>query len=246
MLLNLSWKWSCVKLQNLPLSFQVNMLIPFSYMLFWVVLLGFSLYSEPVVCGLGMVIMLTGVPIYFVGVRWRDKPKWIYRLVGEWSLRVIKSVFLCSASRAMINVLVPFLPVPAERVTYVGQKLCYVVFPQADPSETEPLTTHKNSDWLLPAVTADWDLVPRHFFWFCCLFFFVFSLFLLSEWWQRCSFVQQTELWLWMPVLYSIRHHWIRYLIWYLTYQQLFFLVGGGGLLATHSLLCAMFPWVQT
>lgn len=83
MLLNLSWKWSCVKLQNLSVSFQVNMLIPFSYMLFWVVLLGFSLYSEPVVCGLGMVIMLTGVPIYFVGVRWRDKPKWIYRLVGE-------------------------------------------------------------------------------------------------------------------------------------------------------------------
>ncbi|XP_075884525.1 asc-type amino acid transporter 1 isoform X2 [Nelusetta ayraudi] len=102
------------KKPHLARPIKVNMLIPFSYMLFWVVLLGFSLYSEPVVCGLGMVIMLTGVPIYFVGVRWRDKPKWIYRLV--------------------------------ERVTYVGQKLCYVVFPQADPSETEPLTTHKNSD----------------------------------------------------------------------------------------------------
>lgn len=64
-------------------SVQVNVLIPITYMLFWAVLLGFSLYSEPVVCGLGMVIMLTGVPIYFVGVRWRDKPKWIYMIVGE-------------------------------------------------------------------------------------------------------------------------------------------------------------------
>lgn len=58
-------------------------MIPISYLLFWVVLLFFSLYSEPVVCGLGMVIMLTGVPVYFVGVWWKDKPKWISRLVGE-------------------------------------------------------------------------------------------------------------------------------------------------------------------
>lgn len=62
---------------------QVNLLVPISYMIFWAVLLGFSLYSEPVVCGLGMVIMLTGVPVYFVGVQWKDKPKWVYRLVGE-------------------------------------------------------------------------------------------------------------------------------------------------------------------
>lgn len=62
---------------------QVNLLIPITYLIFWAVLLGFSLYSEPVVCGLGMVIMLTGVPVYFVGVEWKKKPKWIYRLVGK-------------------------------------------------------------------------------------------------------------------------------------------------------------------
>lgn len=59
------------------------MLIPITYLIFWAVLLGFSLYSEPVVCGLGMVIMLTGVPVYFVGVQWKSKPKWLYRLVGK-------------------------------------------------------------------------------------------------------------------------------------------------------------------
>lgn len=62
---------------------QVSLLVPISYLVFWAVLLGFSLYSEPVVCGLGMVIMLTGVPVYFVGVQWKEKPKWVYRLVGE-------------------------------------------------------------------------------------------------------------------------------------------------------------------
>ncbi|XP_077419768.1 asc-type amino acid transporter 1 [Vanacampus margaritifer] len=93
---------------------KVNLLIPITYMLFWVVLLCFSLYSEPVVCGLGMVIMLTGVPVYFVGVWWKNKPKWIYKFT--------------------------------EKLTYVGQKACYVMFPQEDPAEAQPLTSSKDSD----------------------------------------------------------------------------------------------------
>ncbi|CAG03076.1 unnamed protein product, partial [Tetraodon nigroviridis] len=93
------------KKPNLLRPIKVNLLVPVSYLLFWVVLLCVSLYSEPVVCGLGMVIMLTGVPVYLVGVWWKDKPKWISRAV--------------------------------EKVTYMGQKVCYVVFPQEDPSEYE-------------------------------------------------------------------------------------------------------------
>ena len=50
--------------------------------MFWALLLGFSLYSEPVVCGVGLVIMLTGVPVYFLGVHWKNKPKCIYSFVG--------------------------------------------------------------------------------------------------------------------------------------------------------------------
>ncbi|KAM9817087.1 asc-type amino acid transporter 1 [Neosynchiropus ocellatus] len=99
---------------NLLRPIKVNLLIPISYMVFWAVLLCFSLYSEPVVCGLGMVIMLTGVPVYFVGVWWKNKPKWIHRLM--------------------------------EKITYVGQKACYVMFPQEDPSEVEPLASSKATD----------------------------------------------------------------------------------------------------
>lgn len=96
---------------------KVNLLVPCSYLVFWAVLLGFSLYSEPVVCGMGLVIMLTGVPIYFIGVQWKNKPQWIYRAL--------------------------------ERVTYLGQKMCYVVFPQEDPSEIQPLKekTIKSDLW---------------------------------------------------------------------------------------------------
>ncbi|XP_061670827.1 solute carrier family 7 member 10a isoform X1 [Syngnathoides biaculeatus] len=102
------------KKPDLVRPIKVNLLIPIAYMVFWVVLLCFSLYSEPVVCGLGMVIMLTGVPVYFVGVWWKNKPKWIYRFT--------------------------------EKLTYMGQKACYVMFPQEDPVEAELLTSSKDRD----------------------------------------------------------------------------------------------------
>ncbi|XP_077376262.1 asc-type amino acid transporter 1 [Festucalex cinctus] len=102
------------KKPDLMRPIKVNLLIPIAYMLFWVVLLCFSLYSEPVVCGLGMVIMLTGVPVYFVGVWWKNKPKWIYKVT--------------------------------EKLTYMGQKACYVMFPQEDPDEAQPLTSSKDRD----------------------------------------------------------------------------------------------------
>ncbi|XP_023646118.1 asc-type amino acid transporter 1 [Paramormyrops kingsleyae] len=99
----LYYRW---KNPTLHRPIRVNLLVPISYLLFWAFLLGFSLHSEPVVCGIGLVIMLTGVPVYFLGVYWKDKPKWIYRVV--------------------------------ESVTYMGQKVCFVVFPQIDPLDDTP------------------------------------------------------------------------------------------------------------
>ncbi|KAI1235361.1 Asc-type amino acid transporter 1, partial [Lamprotornis superbus] len=60
---------------------KVNLLIPITYLAFWAFLLVFSLYSEPVVCGVGLIIILTGVPVFFLGVYWRNKPKCVNRLI---------------------------------------------------------------------------------------------------------------------------------------------------------------------
>ncbi|KAM7415274.1 hypothetical protein PAMA_019885 [Pampus argenteus] len=96
----LYYRW---KKPNLYRPIKVNLLVPVCYLVFWALLLGFSLYSEPVVCGVGLVIMLTGVPVYFLGVHWKEKPKCIYNFI--------------------------------ETATFVGQRLCFVVFPQFDPIE---------------------------------------------------------------------------------------------------------------
>lgn len=127
--------------QRLGSVLQVNLLIPISYLMFWVVLLGFSLYSDPVVCGLGMVIMLTGVPVYVVGVWWKDKPKWISRAVGKLTSSPSHTHTRASAVVSVLSS--ALLCYVTEKITYVGQKVCCVVFPQEDPSESEPLNSSK-------------------------------------------------------------------------------------------------------
>ena len=62
---------------------QVNLLFPIIYLLFWAFLLVFSLWSEPVVCGTGLAIMLTGVPVYFLGVYWQHKPRCFNKFIGK-------------------------------------------------------------------------------------------------------------------------------------------------------------------
>lgn len=72
-----------VYIANIASVPQVNLLFPIIYLLFWAFLLVFSLWSEPVVCGIGLAIMLTGVPVYFLGVYWQHKPKCFNNFISE-------------------------------------------------------------------------------------------------------------------------------------------------------------------
>ncbi|KAJ4937239.1 hypothetical protein JOQ06_001818 [Pogonophryne albipinna] len=62
---------------------KVSLMWPVIYLLFWAFLIVFSLYSEPVVCGVGLAIMMTGVPVYFLGVYWEKKPQCVDSLMGK-------------------------------------------------------------------------------------------------------------------------------------------------------------------
>uniref|UniRef100_A0A8C4WWZ7 Solute carrier family 7 member 8 n=1 Tax=Eptatretus burgeri TaxID=7764 RepID=A0A8C4WWZ7_EPTBU len=54
---------------------QISLWFPIIYLIFWAFLIIFSLISDPIVCGMGLVIMLSGVPVYYIGVYWKNKPK---------------------------------------------------------------------------------------------------------------------------------------------------------------------------
>ncbi|KAK5888638.1 hypothetical protein CesoFtcFv8_014712 [Champsocephalus esox] len=64
---------------------KVSLMWPVIYLLFWAFLIVFSLYSEPVVCGVGLAIMMTGVPVYFLGVYWENKPQCVDSLMGKFT-----------------------------------------------------------------------------------------------------------------------------------------------------------------
>ncbi|KAF3858616.1 hypothetical protein F7725_011817 [Dissostichus mawsoni] len=64
---------------------KVSLIWPVIYLLFWAFLIVFSLYSEPVVCGIGLAIMMTGVPVYFLGVYWEKKPQCVDSLMGKFT-----------------------------------------------------------------------------------------------------------------------------------------------------------------
>ncbi|KAM6948634.1 large neutral amino acids transporter small subunit 2-like [Aplochiton taeniatus] len=72
-----------IKQPDLYRPIKVSLAWPAIYLVFWAFLLIFSLYSEPVVCGIGLAIMLTGVPVYFLGVYWENKPQGFHTFMGK-------------------------------------------------------------------------------------------------------------------------------------------------------------------
>jgi len=75
-----------IKEPDMHRPIKISLVWPVIYLLFWAFLLIFSLYSEPVVCGLGLAFMLTGVPVYFLGVYWDNKPQCFNTFVDKMTL----------------------------------------------------------------------------------------------------------------------------------------------------------------
>ncbi|CAN8173954.1 unnamed protein product, partial [Coccothraustes coccothraustes] len=68
---------------RLPRPIKVNLLFPAVYLLFWGALLVFSVWSEPLVCGIGLAIMATGAPVYLLCLRGGPRPPAIRRAMAR-------------------------------------------------------------------------------------------------------------------------------------------------------------------
>ncbi|XP_033096274.1 cystine/glutamate transporter-like [Anneissia japonica] len=68
------------KYPHLHRPFKVPMVLPFIFILCSLFVVIVALVNNPLACGIGLVIMLLGIPVYFVGIKWRGKPRLYYKL----------------------------------------------------------------------------------------------------------------------------------------------------------------------
>ncbi|XP_059986405.1 large neutral amino acids transporter small subunit 1 isoform X3 [Lagenorhynchus albirostris] len=63
------------------LVFTVHLALPASFTLACLFLIAVSFWKTPVECGIGFAITLSGLPVYLLGVWWRNKPKWLLQSI---------------------------------------------------------------------------------------------------------------------------------------------------------------------
>ena len=59
------------------------MIIPIVFLCICSFLVFMPLYVRPIEVGMGLLITASGIPVYFVSVKWRNKPEWFRRLLGK-------------------------------------------------------------------------------------------------------------------------------------------------------------------
>ena len=69
--------------------FQVFLGFPIFFLIICIFLMIMPLTTSPMECFMGIIMVLTGIPVYIIGVVWQTKPNWIVEFLGKCSVFLI-------------------------------------------------------------------------------------------------------------------------------------------------------------
>jgi solute carrier family 7 (L-type amino acid transporter), member 5 len=86
--------WLRHKKPDLPRPIKVNIIIPYLFLIAIACLVVIPAITQPVDTAIGLAILLSGIPVYYVCVRWKNKPK-SYHTCSGYVLRFLQKLCSC-------------------------------------------------------------------------------------------------------------------------------------------------------
>ncbi|XP_071444502.1 large neutral amino acids transporter small subunit 1 [Hetaerina americana] len=82
--------WMRWKQPNMTRPIKISIILPFIFVLVCAFLVAMPIYERPFEAAMGLIITLSGIPFYYAGIRWKSKPKWFLKGLGEMTSGVQK------------------------------------------------------------------------------------------------------------------------------------------------------------
>jgi solute carrier family 7 L-type amino acid transporter-like protein len=77
---------------------RVNMFFPIIYTIATIFITIVPMIASPIETGIGIAIILTGVPVYFIFVYWKNKPQFIQSLLANMTIVLQKLMIVVPPS----------------------------------------------------------------------------------------------------------------------------------------------------
>jgi hypothetical protein len=82
---------------------KVSLGIPITFIIIVAFLVLLPFYVDPVVIGMALLITAAGIPVYLVGVVWKNKPTWLIKIFGDFNFFTFFSIQKASLNRITLG-----------------------------------------------------------------------------------------------------------------------------------------------